>query len=145
MRIRVKKQIRNEHPRLRLLRRITKVKSMKFDLDLLRSRHVLLRMFLGYLLSPPSPPFSFPANGPLNGSKTGKTGQNSRSGRGAAAPELGRARQRGGRAKVAALTSNLYASVSFSSSIRLLHHFFFNESYDSPLCSPSKKPYTTQH
>ena len=124
------------------------------NLDLLRSRHMLLRMFLGCVLSPPSLPLSFPANGPSNGSKTG---QNSRSGRGAAAPKLGRARQqvgrtkvgaaapkwqpprpgvgaaapelgrprqRGGRAKVAALTSNLYASVSFSSSIRLLHRFF---------------------
>ena len=43
-------------------------------LDLLRSRHVLLRMFLGYFLSSPSPPLSFPANGPLNGSKTGHFG-----------------------------------------------------------------------
>ena len=142
---------------------------MKFDLDLLRSRHVLLRIFLGCVLGSSSLSLSFPANGPSNGSKTGKTGQNSRSGRGAAAPKLGRARQRGGRAKVAAPPSRSWGGrarvgaaaptgrprQSGSPDIQplrvrifLLEHpiaspFFFNESYDSPLRSPSKKP--TQH
>ena len=46
---------------------------MKFDLDLLRSRHVLLGMFLGYVLGSPRLSLTFPVNGPSNGSKTGIT------------------------------------------------------------------------
>ena len=137
-----------------------------YELDLLRSRHVLLGMILGCVLSPPSLPLSFPVNGPSNGSKTG---HNSRSGRGAAAP-TGRPHQSwGGRAKVAAPPSRSWGGrarvgaaaptgrprQSGSPDIQplrvrifLLEHpiaspFLFNESYDSPLRSPSKKP--TQH
>ena len=59
---------------------------MKFDLDLLRSHHVLLGMILGYVFSPPSLSLTSPANGPSIGSETGKMGLNSRSDCGAGAP-----------------------------------------------------------
>ena len=51
---------------------------MKLDLDILRSRHVLHGMFLGYLLGSPSLSLTSQVNGPSNGLKTVRPGQKSR-------------------------------------------------------------------
>ena len=110
---------------------------MKFDLDLLRSRHVLLGMFLGYVFSPPSLSCTSPANGPSNGSKTVKTGQKSRPECEAGASHLRRAPH-----KVRTRSRRFFAHNSLLVHL-IASPFFFNESYDSLLCPPSKKP--TQH
>ena len=104
---------------------------MKFDLDLLRSRHVLLGMFLGHVFNTPSLSCTSPTNGPSNGSKTVKTGQKSRSqlrpgphisGRGLTVAEFsgrGLTSQAG-----ASRWQNASLPITLSSGIRLLHRFF---------------------
>ena len=113
------------------------------NLDLLRSRHVLLGMFLGYVFNPPSLSCTSPTNGPSNGSKTVKTGQNSaqRSGRGLTA-QAGASHLRPG---PHISGRGLTIAECFFTHNSLLGHpiaspFFSNESYDSPLCPRSKKP-----
>ena len=145
MRIRVKKQIRNEHPKLRLLRRITKVKVMKFNLDLLRSRHVLLGMNLGCVFSPPKPFLNFPSDRALKRIRNRKTGLNSLpvwcgcARFGAGAP-TGQVRQIWGGCPNSAAHFFVH---NFWLAHPIASPFFFNESYESPLRSPPKKP--TQH
>ena len=87
---------------------------MKFNLDLLRSRHVLLGMILGYVFNTPSLSCTSPTNGPSTGSKTVKTGQKSaqRSGRGLTS-QAGASRWQ-----------NASLPITLSSGIRLLHRFF---------------------
>ena len=108
---------------------------MKFDLDLLRSRHVLLRMFLGYVFSSPSLSCTSPSNGPSNGSKMVKTGQKSRSECEAGASQLrrgphnGRMLRRGphisgGGLTMAERAPDTSLPITLSSCIRLLRRFF---------------------
>ena len=71
-RIKVAKEIRNKHPKLRLLRRITKEKTM--TLDLLHSRHVLSDLLLGPFFPPLSCTLCALATGSAKHSETDQNG-----------------------------------------------------------------------
>ena len=114
------------------------------NLDLLRSRHVLLGMFLGYVFNPPSLSCTSPTNGPSNGSKTVKTGQKSRPECEAGASQWQNAQAGASHLRRGPHNGRTRTRHFFAHNYRLVHPiaspFFFNENYDSPLHPPSKKP-----